>query len=51
VYYRRKVILALLESFDGELGKISFQKLLFLFTRHQEKPAFDFVPYKQGCFD
>jgi len=50
VYYRRKVILALLESFDGELGKISFQKLLFLFTRHQEKPVFDFVPYKQGCF-
>ena len=50
MYYRRKVILALLESFDGELGKISFQKLLFLFTRHQEKPAFDFVPYKQGCF-
>ena len=50
MYYRRKVILALLESFNGELGKISFQKLLFLFTRYQEKPAFDFVPYKQGCF-
>lgn len=50
MYYRRKVILALLESFDGELNKISFQKLLFLFTRYQEKPAFDFVPYKQGCF-
>lgn len=50
MYYRRKVILALLESFNGELGKISFQKLLFLFTRYQEKPAFDFVPYKKGCF-
>ena len=50
MYYRRKVILALLESFNDELGKISFQKLLFLFTRHQERPAFDFVPYKQGCF-
>ena len=50
MYYRRKVILALLESFNGELGKISFQKLLFLFTRHQEKPAFDFVPYNYGCF-
>jgi uncharacterized protein (DUF488 family) len=50
VYYRRKVILALLESFNGELGKISFQKLLFLFTRYQEKPAFDFVPYNYGCF-
>lgn len=50
MYYRRKVILALLESFGGELEKISFQKLLFLFTRYQEKPSFDFVPYKQGCF-
>ena len=42
--------MALLEAFDGELDKISFQKLLFIVTRHQEKPAFDFVPYKQGCF-
>ena len=50
MYYRRKVILALLESFEGELERISFQKLLFLFTRYQEKPSFDFVPYKQGCF-
>lgn len=50
MYYRRKVILALLESFDGELSKISFQKLLFLFTRYQEKPVFDFVPYNYGCF-
>lgn len=50
MYYRRKVILALLESFDNELSKISFQKLLFLFTKHQQKPAFDFVPYNYGCF-
>ena len=50
MYYRRKVILALLESFEGELERISFQKLLFLFTQYQEKPSFDFVPYKQGCF-
>src|ERR1035437_2848168 len=50
MYYRRKVILSLLQTFGGELNKISFQKLLFLFTRQQEKPTFDFVPYKQGCF-
>jgi uncharacterized protein (DUF488 family) len=50
MFYRRKVILALLEQFGGEMGKISFQKLLFILTRYQEKPAFDFVPYKQGCF-
>jgi len=50
MYYRRKVILSLLEQFGGELDKISFQKLLFLLAQKQEKPAFDFVPYKKGCF-
>ncbi|HTF06115.1 MAG TPA: DUF488 domain-containing protein [Bacteroidia bacterium] len=44
------MILALLESFGGEMNKISFQKLLFLFAQQQQIPAFDFVPYKQGCF-
>lgn len=50
MFYRRKIILSLLESFGGEMDKISFQKLLFLLTRYQHKPAFDFVPYKHGCF-
>ncbi|WP_026709701.1 DUF488 family protein [Flavobacterium filum] len=51
MYYRRKIILSLLQVFDGELEKIQLQKLLFLFTRFQKnKKAFDFVPYKFGCF-
>ncbi len=54
MYYRRKVILALLQTFGGRLDKVSFQKLLFLFTDLQAKqnlkPAFHFVPYVQGCF-
>ncbi len=50
MYYRRKVILALLEIFDNKLDKIAFQKLLFLFAQNQKKPSFDFIPYKQGCF-
>jgi len=50
MYYRRKVILALLQVFEGRLKKIDFQKLLFLFTTYQETPAFKFVPYKYGCF-
>ncbi|RMF51468.1 MAG: DUF488 domain-containing protein [Bacteroidetes bacterium] len=48
--YRRKVILALLQAFGGELAKTDFQKLLFIFTRMQQKPAFDFVPYRFGCY-
>tara|TARA_B110000503_G_C7094328_1_gene390855 strand:- start:551 stop:1438 length:888 start_codon:yes stop_codon:yes gene_type:complete len=51
MYYRRKIILSLLQVFEGELEKIQLQKLLFLFTRYQkDKKAFDFVPYKFGCF-
>lgn len=50
LYYRRKVALALLEMFDGQLTAKSFQKYLFLFTRKQEKKAYDFIPYRYGCF-
>jgi len=50
VFYRRKIILALLQLFEGELEKIRLQKLLFLFTQKQEAKAYDFVPYKFGCY-
>jgi len=51
MYYRRKIILSLIQVFDGELEKIQLQKLLFLFTRFQrEKKTYDFVPYKFGCY-
>lgn len=50
MFYRRKVILALLQLFDGELEKIRLQKLLFLFTRRQTKAEYDFIPYKFGCY-
>jgi uncharacterized protein YwgA len=50
MFYRRKIILALLQLFEGELEKIRLQKLLFLFTQRQEKPEFDFIPYKFGCY-
>lgn len=50
MYYRRKIVLSLLEVFDNELKKIRLQKLLLLFTQKQETPAYDFVPYKFGCF-
>lgn len=50
LYYRRKILLALLETFGGRLTAKSLQKYLFLFTRKQSDKAFDFVPYKYGCF-
>jgi uncharacterized protein (DUF488 family) len=39
-----------LDTFDGQLTAKSLQKYLFLFTRKQDTRAFDFVPYKYGCF-
>ncbi len=50
MFYRRKIILSLLQSFDGTLPKISLQKLLFLFANGQSKPDYEFVPYHFGCY-
>jgi uncharacterized protein (DUF488 family) len=50
MFYRRKLILAILEVFGGKLPKINLQKLLFIVAKRQTKPAYDFVPYKFGCF-
>ncbi len=50
MFYRRKIILALIQAFDGHLPKISLQKLLFLFTERQVKADYDFVPYLYGCY-
>ena len=50
MFYRRKIILALLQLFDGQMDKIRLQKLLFLFTNKQSKADYDFIPYKFGCY-
>ena len=50
MYYRSKVLLAILEVFGGELGKIDLQKLLFLVTRSQQVSSYDFLPYHYGCY-
>lgn len=50
MFYRRKLILALLKELGGELTATQLQKYLFLVTRKQESKSFDFVPYYYGCF-
>lgn len=50
MFYRRKIILALLELFEGKLEKVRLQKLLFLFSKRQAEPEYEFIPYKYGCF-
>ena len=50
MFYRRKIILSILQEFEGNLPKISLQKLLFLFANRQQKKDYEFVPYKFGCY-
>jgi uncharacterized protein (DUF488 family) len=50
MFYRRKLILALLQVFDGRLEKINLQKLLFLVCSGQLLPEYEFVPYLFGCY-
>ncbi|MBP7179708.1 MAG: DUF488 domain-containing protein [Dysgonomonadaceae bacterium] len=39
-----------MQLFDGQIDRISLQKLLFLFTQSQTKAEYDFIPYKFGCY-
>ena len=50
LYYRRRVLLAILARGKDRMEKIRLQKLLFLFTQYQEKPVYHFLPYKYGCY-
>lgn len=49
-YYRRKILLALIETFENKVSTTYLQKLLFLFTRKQKGKSYDFVPYRYGCY-
>lgn len=42
--------MSLLQVFDGQLEKISLQKLLFLLSENQTVKSYHFVPYKFGCY-
>ena len=51
MFYRQKILLALIESFGGQLKSRDLQKYLFLFTQKcQKDKSYEFVPYKYGCF-
>lgn len=49
-YYRRKLLLALIQKLNGEVLSTPLQKNLFLLTRQQKEKSFDFIPYKYGCY-
>lgn len=50
MFYRREILLALLEIFGGSLAKTDCQKLMFLFCLRRGKNYYDFFPHKYGNF-
>ena len=50
MYYRRKLLLALLEVFDDNLNNTDCEKLLFNFCKITGKNHYDFFPYHFGPF-
>ena len=51
MFYRRKLLLSLLQEFEKPLSSIELQKLLFLVSLEQEgTPTYEFIPGEQGCY-
>jgi hypothetical protein len=50
LFERQRVLLTLLDALGGKVAPTDFQKLLFLYTRHEAEPSYEFVPYRFGCF-
>ena len=43
-------LVALLDALGGRVGKLDFQKLLFLYCNELSPVPYEFVPYKFGAF-
>ena len=50
MFYRQKVLLALLELHGGKLSNTVLEKSLFLFCQKPQQNHYDFFPYKYGPF-
>ena len=50
MYYRRKILLSLINEFGGLITKTDCQKLMFLFCEQTRNSYYDFFPYKYGAF-
>lgn len=50
MFYRRKILLALLEACGGDLNNTDMEKLLFALCMEKKINYYDFFPYRFGCF-
>jgi uncharacterized protein (DUF488 family) len=50
MYYRRRILLGIIEKSGGKLYRTELEKLLFLFCQVSGKDYYNFFPYKYGCY-
>lgn len=51
LFERQRLLLTLLDALGEPIDHMDFQKLLFLYTKEcEEKPSYEFVPYRFGGF-
>jgi hypothetical protein len=50
MFYRRKILLGLLEACGGRLNNVDMEKLLFAYCTEIGVNHYDFFPHKFGCF-
>lgn len=50
MFYRQRILLALIDANDGKIQNTNLQKLLFLFCQETGESYYDFFPYKYGAF-
>jgi uncharacterized protein (DUF488 family) len=50
MYYRRRLLLALLQALGGRAEKMRLHKLLMLYMVQRGEAAYHFVPYRYGAF-
>ena len=51
LFARQRRLLQFLDALGGTVGKLDFQKLLFLYCQEVASDApYDFVPYRFGAF-
>ena len=50
MFHRRKVLLALVETFGGKVASTDYFKLMFLFCQRTEQHHYDFFPHKYGAY-
>ena len=50
MYYRRKLLLNLIQTFGNALTSRQVQKLMFILSPKLNKPHYDFVPHRFGAY-